>query len=189
MDDFDKDEFDEFRNFNREELNRLFKERMEDKNFRKRFMGIIGGYQRDYEDIMKLLYGLNNNPFSDPFSGLSSSFNPDKDSFFKGVDFTSFNEDGWQGQSWTSEDGNTHISSFSRSFTPEEFYHSNKRRNQMVDNELPTEYVIELLENKLTESLLLDTPEGYKEAATLRDTINSLKEDEKTKNENKNKEK
>jgi len=59
----------------------------------------------------------------------------------------------------------------------------------MVDNELPTEYVIELLENKLTESLLLDTPEGYKEAATLRDTINSLKEDEKTKNENKNKEK
>jgi len=52
MDDFDKDEFDEFRNFNREELNRLFKERMEDKNFRKRFMGIIGGYQRDYEDIM-----------------------------------------------------------------------------------------------------------------------------------------
>lgn len=187
-DDFNKDEFDEFRNFDREELNRLFRERMQDDDFRKRFMGIIGGYQRDYEGIMKLLWGLNSNPFNDPFSGMSSSFNPDKDSFFKGLDFTSFNEDGWQGQSWTSEDGETHISSFSRSFTPEEFYHSEKRRNQMDDGELPTDYVIELLENKLAEALEEDTPEGYKEAATLRDTINSLKEGEKTKNENKNEE-
>ena len=50
-DDFNKDEFDEFRNFNRGELNRLFRERMSDEDFRRRFMGIIGGYQRDYEGI------------------------------------------------------------------------------------------------------------------------------------------
>lgn len=188
-DDFNKDEFDEFRNFNREDLNKLFKARMRDEEFRKKFMGIIGGYQRDYEGIMKLLWGMNDNTFNDPFSGLSSSFNPDKNSFFKGLDFTAFNEDGWEGGNWTSEDGETHISSFTRSFTPEEFYHSEKRRNQMDDRELPASYVIEMLEDKLDEALSHDTPEGYNEAASLLKTIKSLKEGEKTKNENKSKEK
>ncbi len=187
MDDFDKDEFDEFRNFDREELNRLFRERMLDEDFRQRFMGIIGGYQRDYEGIMKLLWGMNsNNPFSDPFSGLSSSFNPNKDSFFKGLDFKALNEDGWEGGNWTSEDGETHISSFSRSFTPEEFYHSEKRRNQMDNGELPIPMVLKMLEDKLT---LAVEEENYEEAASLRDTIKSLNEGEKTKKENKNKKK
>jgi hypothetical protein len=190
MDDFDKDEFDEFGNFDREELNRLFRERMQDEDFRQRFMGIIGGYQRDYEGIMKLLWGMNgNNPFNDPFSGLSSSFNPNKDSFFKGLDFKALNEDGWEGGNWTSDDGETYISSFTRSFTPEEFYYSEKRRNQMDDGELPASYVIEMLEDKLDDALEKDTPEGYNEAATLLKTINSLKEGEKTKKENKSKEK
>ena len=173
------DEFDEFRNFDRSELNRLFRERMQDEDFRKRFMGIVGGYQRDFEGIMKLLYGNSNNPFKDPFSGLSTSFNPDKDSFFKGLDMSGLNEDGWKGDNWTSEDGHTHISSFSRSFTPEEFYNDEKR-NKEKDNTLPASVVIDLLETKLTDAL---DEENYEEAASLRDTIKSLKEGEKTKND------
>lgn len=175
MDEFDKDEFDEFKNFNRKELNRLFRERMQNDEFRKKFMGIIGGYQRDYEGIINLLWGLNNtDSLQDPFLSLN------EESFFKNLDFKSFNEDGWEGQSWTSDDGETHISSFSRSFTPEEFYHSEKSRNQMGDGELPTKYVIDLLENKLNEAL---ADENYEEAASLRDTIKSLKESEKLKKE------
>lgn len=176
----DFDEFDEFRNFNREELNKLFRERMSDDDFRKRFMGIIGGYQRDYEGIMKLLWGMNNNPFGDPYSGLSSSFNPDKNSFFRDLDFTAFNEDGWNSQHWTSEDGKTHISSFTRSMGPEEFYNMSRRRRK--EEELPTEYVIKLLEGKLDEAV---SNEDYEKAAELRDTIKSLNEGEKTKNEKK----
>jgi hypothetical protein len=183
-DDFNKDEFDEFRNFNREELNRLFRERMNDEDFRRRFMGIIGGYQRDYEGIMKLLWGMNSNPFSDLFLGLP--INSSEDSFFKGLDFKALNEDGWEGGNWSSEDGKTHISSFSRSFTPEEFYESENRRNNLNRKELPISIVIKKLENKLTEVL---EKENYEEAASLRDTIKSLKEGEKTKNENKTKEK
>jgi hypothetical protein len=180
MDDNDNfDEFDEFRNFDRNELNRLFRERMQDEDFRKRFMGIVGGYQRDFEGIMRLLYGKNNNPFHDPFSGLSSSFNPSKDSFFKGLDMSAFNEDGWQGEHWSSEDGHTHISSFSRSFTPEEFYNSEKR-NRTEDGSLPASVVIELLETKLADAL---EEEKYEDAVSLRDTIKSLKEGEKSKND------
>jgi hypothetical protein len=178
MEDFNEDEFEDF---DREKLNRLFREKMQDDDFRKRFMGVIGGYQRDYEGIMKLLWGMNANPFNDPFSGLS--FNPDKNSFFKGLDFNSLNENDWEGGNWSSEDGETHISSFSRSFTPEEFYNSEKMQNQMNDGELPTEYVIELLSNKLGEAI---DDENYEEAASLRDTIKSLnessfKDDKKTK--------
>lgn len=190
MDDFNKDdfdEFDEFRNFNRDELNKLFRQRMEDEDFRRRFMGIIGGYQRDYDSIMKLLWGMNNNPFNDPYSGLSSSFNPDRNSFLKGLDFTAFNEDGWNSEHWTSPDGKTHISSFTRSMGPEEFYNMSKGRNRRKkEEELPKEYVIELLENKLNEAL---SEENYEEAASLRDTIKSLKEGEKPKKENKTEEK
>jgi hypothetical protein len=186
-DDFDNegfDEFDEFRNFNREELNRLFRERMNDEDFRKRFMGIIGGYQRDYEGIMKLLWGMNNNPFNDPFSGLSSSLNPDRNSFLKGLDFTGFNEDGWNSEHWSSPDGRTHITSFSRSIGPEEY--NNMNRGRRGYEEPSTEYVIGLLENKLEDAI---ENEDYEKAAELRDTIKSLKEGEKTKNEGKNEEK
>ena len=189
MDDFNEDEFDEFRNFDREELNRLFRDRMQDEDFRQKFMGIIGGYQRDYEGIMKLLWGMNNKPFNDPFAGLPPSFNPSDSSFLKGLDFTGLNEDGWNGEHWKSDDGETYISSFTRSMTPEEFYYNEKRRNQMDDGELPASYVIEMLEDKLDNALEKDTPEGYTEAASLLTTINSLKEGEKTKNENKSKEK
>ena len=189
MDDFNKDdfdEFDEFGKFNREELNRLFRARMEDDDFRKRFMGIIGGYQRDYEGIMKLLWGMNNNPFNDPYSGLSSSFNPDKNSFFKDLDFTAFNEDGWNSEHWTSDDGKTHISSFTRSMGPEEFYDLTRGRRSKKKDELPTEVVINMLEDKLDEAV---SEENYEEAASLRDTIKSLKEGEKTKEEQKKEEK
>jgi hypothetical protein len=45
FDDFDGfgdfDEFDEFRRFDREKINRLFRQRMEDDEFRKRFFGIV----------------------------------------------------------------------------------------------------------------------------------------------------
>jgi len=188
MDDFnnnDFDEFDEFRNFDRDELNKLFRQRMEDEDFRKRFMGIIGGYQRDYEGIMKLLWGMNNNPFNDPYSGLSSSFNPDKNLFLRNLDFTAFNEDGWNSEHWSSEDGKTHISSYTRSIGPEDYYHMTRGKKRK-EEELPKEYVIELLQNKLDEAI---SEENYEEAASLRDTIKSLKDGEKTKKEKKKEEK
>jgi len=184
-DEFDKDEFDEFRNFNREELNRLFKERMEDEEFRRKFMGIVGGYQRDFEGIMKIL-GATGNPFNNPFSGMSSDSG---NTFLNGMDFSrAFNEDGWIDEHWSSPDGETHISSFTRSMTPEEF-HNMDRHNRGKVRETTTEDVILDLEDRMVEALLSDTSKGYKEAASLRDQIKSLKEGEKTENENKTKEK
>jgi hypothetical protein len=190
MEDFDRDEFDEFGKFNRDELNRLFRQRMADEEFKKRFMNIIGGYQRDYEGIMRLLStGMFGN---NPFSGSSTRHNPmdpshfNRNSFLDGLDFTGLNEDGWSGEHWESEDGRTHISSFTRSVTPEDYHQRRRERN---DEELPTEHVIGILETKLKKALSLDTSEGYKKAAELKNTIDSLKKGEDSKNDDKNEEK
>lgn len=160
----DKDEFDEFKNFNRDDLNKMFSKQMEDEEFKKKFIEIINGYQSDIDSIMKLFYGTRN-PFnnqSQPFKNL-------------GLDFTSFNEDGWNSEHWSTPDGKTQISSFTRSMTPEEFFNNEKKNKEMNMNELPAEYIIQMLENKLDECL---SEENYEEAAELRDTIKGLKEDD-----------
>lgn len=176
------DEFDEFRNFNREELNKLFRQRMEDDEFRKKFMGIVGGYQRDYDSIIKLFNHMGYNPFSglSSYDNIDRYFGPSKGSFLKDLDFTGFNEDGWNGEHWVSPDGRTHISSFTRSMTPEEFYEMDRKS----EKDLPTEYVIELLQKKLKNAI---SDENYEEAANIRDTIKSLETGEKTKKEDKSK--
>lgn len=54
------DEFDEFKNFDRSKLNRLFNDNMSDDEFRDSLKGLIGNYSRDYENFIKYLLGLGN---------------------------------------------------------------------------------------------------------------------------------
>jgi len=161
MNEFNDDEFDEFGNFDREKLNKLFRERMADDDFKKKFLGIIGGYENRYEEIMKLMWGMNNNPF--------------------GLDATGLNVDGYNSYSGTTDGDNTSVSIYTISMSPEEFY-NNENRNKMVDQELAPEIIINLLQNKLDEAVY---EENYEEASSLLDTINSLKEGVKTENKKK----
>ena len=145
FDDFDGfDEFDEFGKFDRDELNRMFRQRMSDDEFRRKFFGIIGNYQRDFEKMMRLLDNekRKGDPFGDMLSGFSTpygyGFGIPKD-YFKDIDMTAFNEDGWNTKHWESPDGSTSYTSFSRSFSwpPEEgdvdyFGTSNKEQNYLM---------------------------------------------------------
>ena len=162
MDEFNDDEFDEFGNFDREKLNKLFRERMGDDDFKKKFLGILGGYENRYEEIMKLMWGMNNNPF--------------------GLDATGLNVDGYNSYSGVTNDGKTNsVSIYTMSMSPEEFYNS-ENRNNMEDQELAPEIIIDLLQNKLDEAV---SEENYEEASSLLDTINSLKGGVKTENKKK----
>jgi hypothetical protein len=160
------DELNEFNKFNKQgDISRMFNERMNDDEFRERFNKIVGNYQRDFEKMLRLLYN-NKKPLDNPFSGLSPDFN--------GLDLKSLTKDGWDEQHWTSPDGKTQISSFSRSMTPEDFYYNEKRR-KMNGDEISNKDLIELLEYELGEAV---SEEKYEKAAKLRDTIKELKEGE-----------
>jgi len=169
----DFDEFDEFGRFDRNRLNNLFNQRMNDDEFRRRFFGIVGNYQRDFERMMNLLGGLdkNNNYSKNPLSGLSNDMK-----FFDNLDFTAFNEDGWKTDFWESPDGNSSYIRMSKSMGPEDFYKENLRKRET--EQIPREYMIKLLESSLEEAVL---DEDYEKAAELRDVIKSLKSKEKNK--------
>jgi hypothetical protein len=178
--DFDGfDEFDEFGKFNRDELNRMFRQRMSDDEFRRKFFGIIGGYQRDFERMMRLLGDQQSkrDPFRDIFSGLSSTSSFGPEDYFKNMDFTAFNEDGWDTKHWESPDGSTSYTSFSRSYYWPEEEPTWGNKVEIDDN-----YVLNMLEDKLSRSI---EEENYEEAANIRDAIKALKEKKNDKKEEK----
>ena len=163
---FDDDELNEFNKFNKQgDISRMFNERMNDDDFRERFNKIVGNYQRDFEKMLRLLYN-NKNSSDNPFSGLSPELT--------GLDLKSLTKDGWDEQRWTSPDGKTQISSFSRSMTPEDFYH-NEKKQKMGEDEISNNDLIQLLEHELGEAV---SEEKYEKAVKLRDTIKELKEGE-----------
>lgn len=169
----DFDEFDEFGRFDRNRLNDLFNQRMNDDEFRRKFFGIVGSYQRDFERMMRLLNGLdkNNDYHKNSISGLSNDMN-----FFNNLDFTAFNEDGWKTSFWESPDGQSSYMKISKSMGPEDFYKENLRKKE--NETISKEYTIKLLESTLQEAI---SDEDYEKAAELRDIIKSLKSKEKNK--------
>ena len=80
-------------------------------------------------------------------------------------------DDGWSSEHWESEDGRYHVSSFTRDLDFGGF-------NEDETGELPIGRLIHHLEDRLSQAV---EEEDYEEAATLRDSISSLKKGEENK--------
>lgn len=149
---------------------------MSDEEFRREFIKFLTQYQFGLEDFMKKTYE-SKNFMSDPFTFSIENLN---DNYLKNI-FRSLNNEGmdiengedesgsWEKRSWTSPDGNSSFSSYSRNSYYNPF--NGKVDFNKNDNEIDT---IKLLESKLNKAIM---DEKYEDAAKIRDLINSLKKD------------
>lgn len=150
---------------------------MNDDEFRKEFLRILNSYQSGLESFMKKRYGsgresdffpIGREPFD--FESFSKIFNEINNNINieKGED----ENGGWEKRSWTSPDGSSSFSSFSRNSYFNPFDGKVVFKKEMGENEeIDT---IKLLETKLNKAI---SKENYEDAAKIRDLIKSLKED------------
>jgi len=150
---------------------------MSDDDFRKEFLNFLNSYQSGLEGFMKKNYGYGrefNLPPLDKgsfdFEKLSKIFNEITNSI--NVERGEDENGGWEKRSWTSPDGSSSFSSFSRNSFYSPFDGNVTFRNDLNDyEEVDT---IKLLEKKLNKAI---SREKYEDAAKIRDLIKSLKED------------
>lgn len=149
---------------------------MDDEDFKREFVKFLNMYQSGLENFMKKNYGTNRNldffsmgmePFdNDIFKKIINNISEDMDTQ-KGSD----DKGEWEKRNWSSPDGSTKYSSFSRNsyFNPFDGNVEFKKEDDEVDT-------IKLLNKKLNKAIMR---ERYEDAAKIRDLINSLKEDNK----------
>lgn len=150
---------------------------MNEDEFNREFLRFLNMYQSGLENFMKKNYGTNKNQMKNPFFGIDPidddiikkmfKISEDDMNIEKGND-----ENGeWEKRSWSSPDGSTSFSSFSKSAFYNPF--DGKIRFKEESDDVDT---VKLLEKKLNQAIL---DEKYEDAAKIRDLIKSLKEDEK----------
>jgi hypothetical protein len=149
---------------------------MSEDEFRKEFLKFLNMYQSGMDNFMKKHYGTPKN--TDPFyfgiepldyetlrkmlGDVSENININKGEDDKGE---------WETKSWTSPDGSSSFSSFSRNsyFNPFDGKVRFKKEEQEIDT-------VKLLSKKLNQAIM---DEKYEDAAKIRDLIKSLQEDKK----------
>lgn len=149
---------------------------MNDEEFRKEFIRFLNTYQSGLENFMKKNYGTNRG-----IDFFSMGMEPFDNDFFKKI-INNISEDlnvekgrddngEWEKRTWSSPDGTTNYSSFSRNsyFNPFDGKVEFKKEGEEIDT-------IKLLNKKLNQAIMR---EKYEDAAKIRDLINSLKEDNK----------
>tara|TARA_R110002020_G_scaffold113236_2_gene260268 strand:- start:12331 stop:12798 length:468 start_codon:yes stop_codon:yes gene_type:complete len=143
---------------------------MDDEQFRKEFMRFLTMYQSSIQNLMNR--NKSNDYFINPFGMdedmIKKIFNNIQDdlNIEKGED-----EDGeWEKRNFSSPDGKSNFSSFSRSGFYNPFDGSVSFKNQQKEMD-----TLQLLDMKMRNAIM---DEKYEDAAKIRDLIKSLKEDE-----------
>ena len=150
---------------------------MNDEEFREEFMRFLNMYQKGLENFMKKTYNVGGFGFIPKNLSNNQSIDDDRlRDIFKNLDNmgTESGEDengSWEKRSWSSPDGKSSFSSYSRS----SFYNPFDGNVKFKDESEETN-TIKLLENKLNKVIM---EEDYESAIKIRDLIKSLKEETK----------
>jgi len=149
---------------------------MNDDEFMREFIKILNMYQSSMENFMKKNYE-SKNFMSNPFFNILPINEDELKEMFKNIEDNFNVERGgddnseWEKRTWSSPDGSSSFSSFSRN----SFYNPFDGKVKFKENQEDID-TIQLLEKKLNKAI---ESEKYEDAAKIRDLINNLKEDKK----------
>jgi excinuclease UvrABC helicase subunit UvrB len=149
---------------------------MNDDEFMREFIKILNMYQSSVENFMKKNYE-SKNFMSNPFFNILPINEDELKEMFKNIEDNFNVERGgddnseWEKRTWSSPDGSSSFSSFSRN----SFYNPFDGKVKFKENQEDID-TIQLLEKKLNKAI---ESEKYEDAAKIRDLINNLKEDKK----------
>ena len=143
---------------------------MDDEQFRKEFMRFLTMYKSNIQNLMNR--NKSNDYFINPFcmdeDMIKKIFNNIKDDL--NIDRGEDEEDEWEKRNFSSPDGKSNFSSFSRGGFYNPFDGSVSFKNQQKEMD-----TLQLLDMKMRNAII---DEKYEDAAKIRDLIKSLKEDE-----------